>query len=203
MNKIKAKINLHGDPEDVNVTRRFMAYLADWLLGMFFVAFPVVMLYSTAMNTTTVTDDLIKMVYPYNYIGGALALLFSLIYFVIIPWKLWKGQTPGKRMFNIKIVKNNDDDVDLKALLLRQIVGMVLLESVLFTTSNYILKLLTLVSGEIKFMQYPYYVGLIITLISFLLVGFSRSRRAIHDYLGNTKVVMIADNRVPNPRKED
>ena len=203
MNKIKAKINLHGDLEDVNVTRRFMAYLADWLLGMFFVAFPVVMLYSTAMNTTTVTDDLIKMVYPYNYIGGALALLFSLIYFVIIPWKLWKGQTPGKRMFNIKIVKNNDDDVDLKALLLRQIVGMVLLESVLFTTSNYILKLLTLASGEIKFMQYPYYVGLIITLISFLLVGFSRSRRAIHDYLGNTKVVMIADNRVPNPRKED
>jgi len=203
MNKIKAKINLHGNPEDVNVTRRFMAYLADWLLGMFFVAFPVVMLYSTAMNTTTVTDDLIKMVYPYNYIGGALALLFSLIYFVIIPWKLWEGQTPGKRMFNIKIVKNNNDDVDLKALLLRQIVGMVLLESVLFTTSNYILKLLTLVSGEIKFMQYPYYAGLIITLISFLLVGFSRSRRAIHDYLGNTKVIMIADNRVPNPRKED
>lgn len=203
MNKINAKINLHGNPEDVNVTRRFMAYLADWLLGMFFVAFPVVILYSTAMNTTTVTDDLIKMVYPYNYIGGALALLFSLIYFVIIPWKLWKGQTPGKRMFNIKIVKNNDDDVDLKTLLLRQIVGMVLLESVLFTTSNYILKLLTLVSGEIKFMQYPYYVGLIITLISFLLVGFSRSRRAIHDYLGNTKVIMIADNRVPNPRKED
>jgi len=80
---------------------------------------------------------------------------------------------------------------------------MVLLESVLFTTSNYILKLLTLMSGEIKFMQYPYYVGLIITLISFLLVGFSRSHRAIHDYLGNTKVIMIADNRVPNLRKED
>lgn len=203
MSKIKNKFNLHGSPEDVNVSRRFMAYIADWLLGMFFAAFPVVMLYSIAMNTTTVTDDLIKMEYPYNYIGGALALLFSFIYFVIIPLKLWKGQTPGKRMFNIKIVKNNDEDVDMKALLLRQMVGMVLLESVLYTTSNYILKLLTMMTGEIKFMQYPYYIGLILTLISFLLVGFSRSRRAIHDYVGNTKVVMEEDNRVPNTRKED
>jgi len=195
------KENEEAKKNSVNLWRRFSAYLIDWLLGTFFAAFPVVMLNGIALNMSDMTDDLLVVPYPYNYIGGALAILFSFIYFVIIPWRVWKGETVGKHMMNLKIVKVNGSEVDFKALVLRQMLGMVLVEGAMFTSSNYLREMLALATGEIKIMQYLYYLGIGMTLISVILVIFTYKNQAIHDRIGETKVIMNIKNTVPNIRK--
>lgn len=195
------KENEEAKKGSVNLWRRFSAYLIDWFVGTFFAAFPVVMLNGIALNMSDMTDDLLVIPSPYNYIGGALAIAFSFIYFVIIPLKVWKGETVGKHMMNLKIVKTSGGEVDLKALVLRQMVGMVLVEGVLFTSSNYLREMLALATGEIKVMQYLYYVGIGVTIISIILVIFTYKNQAIHDRIGKTKVIMNINKAVPNIRK--
>lgn len=195
------KENEEAKKDSVKLWRRFAAYLIDWLLGTFFAAFPVVMLNGIALNMSDMTDDLLVIPSPYNYIGGVLALVFSFIYFVMIPLKIWKGETVGKHMLNLKIVKINGKEVDLKALILRQMVGMVLVEGVMFTSSNYLREMLALATGEIKVMQYLYYWGVGVTIISILLVIFTYKNQAIHDRIGKTKVITNINKTVPNVRK--
>lgn len=195
------KENEEAKKDSVNLWRRFGAYLIDWLLGTFFAAFPVVMLNGIALNMSDMTDDLLVVPTPYNYIGGVLAIAFSFIYFVIIPLNVWKGETVGKHMMNLKIVKTNGREVDLKALVLRQMLGMVLVEGAMFTSSNYLREMLAIATGEIKVMQYLYYLGVGMTIISILLVIFTYKNQAIHDRIGNTKVMMNINKAVPNIRK--
>lgn len=180
--------------------RRFSAYLIDWLLSSLFIALPIVFINSIALNTPEVTDNLLLIPNPYNYYGFIGSIIFYILYFIILPNNVWKGQTPGKKMMKIKMTKTDGRDVDLKALLLRYVIGIFLLESVVFSPSRYIRDILADLSGEVWFIQYPYYLGLGISLLSCVFVIFSISKRAIHDHLANTKVVMVNES-VPNTRK--
>ena len=178
------------EKDAVNLWRRFFAYLLDWLFGTFFAAFPVVILNGIVQNTTVVTDDLLTIPYPYSYIAGGLALLFSFIYFVLIPLKIWKGETVGKHLMHMKIVRTDGSDVGFGSLVLRNMFGMILIEGALFTTSTYLRQMAALVTGEVRVMQYLYYAGIGITIISILLVMFTNSNQAIHDLMGKTRVRM-------------
>jgi len=103
---------------------RFVAYLIDWLLGLLVSAFPLVIIIGSVTGSTDVSDNLLSISFPWNIIGGLLAILFGFGYYVLIPWKVWKGQTPGKRMLNIVILTEKYKEVTFKALVMRQFVGL-------------------------------------------------------------------------------
>lgn len=193
--------NMEVRKDQPNLWRRFIAYLIDWFFGMMFAAFPVVMLVGIASGTTEILDDLLLIPYPLNYIGGALALIFSFVYYVVFPWKIWKGQTIGKRMMGMEIVRTSGKQVDLRTLIVRQVLGVFLIEGILITASSYLWEMLALMTGEIRVMQYLYYIGLGLTIVSTLLVIFTKNNQAIHDHMGKTMVIMKKDNIVPNIRK--
>ncbi|NYC52883.1 putative membrane protein [Clostridium beijerinckii] len=72
-------------------------------------------------------------------------------------------------MVKIKIVKIDYSEVDLKNLLIRQIVGIMVIEGAAIVITSYLMQLLTLVTG----FYFEYYLGIagrILTIVSGILV---------------------------------
>lgn len=194
-------------PCKVDTPPRLGAYIIDWVVGGIFTGLPAVFIYSGIAKKTDFFSDLyvfesLGMESYWGFLTGFLCLLFALFYYVFVPLKIYRGQTFGKRMAGFKIVKTNGDEVDLKSLLIRQILGIFILESAAFIISNYLRQLTTL---SLHF--YVDYVwslaGMIITLLSFILVLRTDSHRAIHDYLANTCVVPLhKEDEETKPNKQ-
>ena len=89
---------------------RIMAFVFDWLIVYFFCAlimfFPIINLIKDAGNATmTETISLMLCIIVFSLS----CFIFIVFYFVIIPVIL-KGQTIGKKLFRIRVVKQNGSD---------------------------------------------------------------------------------------------
>ena len=103
-----------------SLPRRFGAYLLDWYIGALFTSFPIAIV-SQKVYGTMKNQNLLEYPHQLGLICGLLALLGATIYYVIIPLVVNKGQTIGKRICHIKIVKSDGKDVGLKELLLIEV----------------------------------------------------------------------------------
>lgn len=183
-NKKENKTSLENAP----LSRRFLSYLIDWYVGALATAFPIAVI-SQKINGTMLQQDILNFQKPYGLIGGVLGLICAFLYFVVVPMYVWKGQTFGKRVCGIKIVTIEDQDVQLKNILLRQLIGIIIIEGSLVSASAIWHQIATLLTG-VDFIQPLMYVGFVLSGISVLLVAFKKEHRAIHDYLGKTRVVL-------------
>ncbi|TGB02933.1 RDD family protein [Halobacillus salinus] len=86
--------------------------------------------------------------------------LLNILYFVILP-VIWSGYTVGKKSLGIRIVKKSGEDVGIFNMLLRYVIGGLVY---LFTFG----------------------IGLI---VSIFMVAIREDKRAIHDFIGGTKVM--------------
>lgn len=182
---------------DVDFQKRLGAYVIDWIVGGILTGLPAVLLY----GAITGRNDMFSDLYVFETLGftrfhallaGLLCIVCALFYYVYVPLKIYKGQTLGKHIVGFKIVKLNDEDVDLKTLCIRQVLGMFLLEGAVLIVSNYI-RQLTSLSLNYYVDYYWAIAGMIITFISILIVLKTPSHRAIHDYLAKTKLIVIKD----------
>ena len=88
--------------------------------------------------------------YPiyWSYIAGILCIIVTFVYYIYIPYKKYPGQTLGKRLMKIKIVNNEDySAISLKTLIIRQGIGLFLLEGSAIVVSDYLRQMLTLATG--------------------------------------------------------
>ena len=125
---------------------------------------------------------------------GALGLLFALIYYVWIPYKVYPGQTVGKKAMGIQIEKTDGSNLRLMDLLLRQGLGLLVLEGILFNPSRLWQDMLSLASG-LNFSGYLLYLSLAITILSALIALMAPSKRMLHDYLASTTEKEVALER--------
>lgn len=174
--------------EDAPVTKRFISYLIDWYVGALCTAIPISII-SQKLTNTMLNQNIVEFEQPYGIIAGVLAVLFAIFYFVIVPTYIYSGQTVGKRICKIKIVKNDNNQVTIKNMLLRQLLGIIVIEGVLVTASAIWHEVITIIT-QTNFVTPLMYAGFVISAISILLYLFKGEHRALHDYLGNTKVVM-------------
>lgn len=190
---------------NVDTPKRLGGYVIDWIVGGILSGLPAVLLYSAITQRTDMFSDL----YVFESLGyargyalgvGVLCLAAALFYYVIVPWKIYPGQTLGKRIAGFKIVKTDDTQVTLKTLILRQVIGLFLLEGAAFIISNYVRQLTTL-SLNFYVDYYWAIAGMVITLISVILVLKTDSHRALHDYLAKTKVI-LAETVTPEEEPE-
>ena len=172
----------------VYLGRRFLAYLIDWYLGALCTSLPIALI-SQKFNNTVLNQSIITFEGNYGYIAGVLALLCAGFYFVIIPTFIYKGQTLGKKICKIKIVQASNEDITLKNMILRQIIGIMIIEGGLITASSILHSLVTMII-KVNFVTPLMYIGYVITGISVILLVFKRENKAIHDYLGQTKVII-------------
>lgn len=171
------------------VTRRFFAYLIDWYVGALCTAIPIsIIAYQTTGDMTN--QYLTDFPSPFGIVAGVLALLFAFAYYIAIPLFVWRGQTPGKRLCGIKIVRFDGAPVDFGHLALRQIVGVTIIEGIIANASAIWHQMLTIATG-INFVHPLMYVGFAVTLVSCIMILVRKDHRCLHDFIGDTKVALV------------
>lgn len=188
---IHGKVQSSAPQANVGLFKRFFAYLLDFYLGMLLCAFPIVLANGLINQSEKMQMNLFYFEGVTFYFIAACSLLVGFWYYVYIPWHIWKGQTFAKHLLHFKIVKLDGSDVDFKALCLRQIIGMFLVEGSVIAASSLLRQILTYVTS-INFVDPLIYIGLAITICSSLVMVFGKKKRMFHDFIGTTMVVLSA-----------
>lgn len=169
--------------------RRFIAYLVDWYVGALVIGFPITLFSQKLFGKPTVLN-LLKFPEPYGVIAGILSLVCGLFYFVVVPTWNWKGQTLGKHLLHLKIVTCNDVDINLKTIVIREVLVIMLFEEGMYNISTIIQQLFTLLT-HIEVVRMVVTIFWVITIVSALLVVFDKNAQSLHDRIAHTKVVRI------------
>ncbi len=172
--------------EPAGLSRRFFAYLVDWYVGGLAVALPVSAVSMKLFGTVT-NQNIMSFGIPYSLIAGGLGLLAAFLYYAAVPMFCWKGQTLGKRWLKIRIVGKDGQDASPGSLLLRQMIGIVLVEGSLVSASTILHQVLSVLTGK-NLVAALMYVGMAVSIVSAVMV-LIKDHRAIHDFIGGTKVI--------------
>jgi len=186
--------------EDISETgsSRVVAFIIDWILGGICAGIPSVLAY---LLMTGKSKPLTSM-YQFGAAGfsstvtilvSLICIIFGLFYYVFIPWKIFPGQTVGKKMMHLKIVGFKDKDVSLNTYMMRQFVFLVLIEGAATPVSTYIKVIIT----SITLFYIDSYICLVwdvITLASVFMLFWGKKRLSMHDYFTKTLVVKIPKN---------
>lgn len=180
-------------PNGVDNFKRFVAFAVDWVLGYLCFVLPVaiIWLYHTKDAGNLVTNVAtvgLKLGWGSAGLAFLLSLIIAIIYFVVYPLK-HNGQTPGKKFMGLKIVKTDDSAVDLKTLIMRQILGVFLIEGYFCMISEMARQLFILAGFQTAFLVLSVIAVMVSGISAFLCVKFE-SHRMIHDYIAGTKVIL-------------
>ena len=127
-------------------SRRGFAYLLDGYLGSAFSVIPVGLLWNMLTEEVVINTDLTLFDAPYGWLAGFLGLVFGAIYYYVIPMWVWKGQTLGKRLMNLRIVGEDNNPLPAGRLAVRQLAGVMLLEGAFLLTGQYAVQMLTMLT---------------------------------------------------------
>ena len=107
---------------------RVMASIVDFIImvGIFLLSYfsKIPFILSTIKNPNI--DVEAKLIFDFFRIGVVLVIMI-ILYYVAIPY-YFNGQTIGKKMFKLQIVKENDQKVDIKDLFIREIIGKIFID---------------------------------------------------------------------------
>ena len=124
-----------------------------------------------------------------QYITLVVLLIFTIFYNIIMPMYIYEGQTLGKKVIGIKIVKANGEKATLFNYILRYLTLLILEgNSYVVTFSGVVFFFLNMyftqakLANDILFGVYA---------LSAIIAFFHKDRRAIHDFVGGTKVINI------------
>ena len=117
-------------------------------------------------------------------IVSIVAVVISLLYYVVYPCYN-NGQTFGKKLMKIKLVKTNDKELSMNDLLIRSminnsiLVNIITIALVLFLSKDLYLSTSSLLSS----IQY------LVLIISLIMIAFTKNAQGIHDKVAKTEVV--------------
>lgn len=162
--------------------RRFFAFGADW--------------YLSAVLTNLLSLGIEKILSESQsnlYLSLLLAtVLISFLYFVLIPTKLWKGQTLMMRAMQMKVVDVNGNVPTFLALLIRYFIGCLVLEGAFYMASVNIrtVLILTFLKDQETFSNLIAWAVFISSMVGLIFGVFDwKEHRFLHDRISGTKVV--------------
>ena len=186
--------------EPVNKTgyiNRIIAYGMDWYLGSVLSSLPLILLYmSLHKDAVYIPQQLSIFKGYYQVIAGILSLSVAFVYYVVLPI-IWKGQTLGKKLLGLKIVNDDYQEVNVKQLIIRQVIMIFLVEGSIYTCSNMFHQLVNVLTGY-NIASIWNKVGLVITILSGILVIILKSKKSLHDIVSHTLVVDIKSEDYKN-----
>lgn len=196
LRRAQGKLERQAAKWDANPTvNRVVCALIDFFVGGVCIVGPAYLPYYYLSGSNSATDlaGYVELGYPSALpIGlGVAGLVLGLVYYVVVPWKVWPGQTLGKHLGHICIARRDRRELDLGTLLLRQVVGVMFLE--LGLTCNLLLlpQLISLVTGSSDAGASFQSVGIVITVVSIVLFFSSKKRLALHDRFAGTRVEQL------------
>lgn len=124
--------------------------------------------------------------YRLNVYYVVLDVIIVLLYFGVVPY-FFDGQTVGKKLFQIKIVSNDDKPLKITNYLLRTIVLNNILISVILQC------IVSFISVDNYYLLYQNVniVGYIIMYINLFMIIVRKDNRGLHDFVAGTKVKYI------------
>lgn len=177
--------------------KRIIAYGIDWYLGSVLSSLPLILLYmSLHKDAVYIPQQLSIFKGYYQVIAGVLSLSVAFVYYVVLPI-IWKGQTLGKKLLGLKIVNDNYQEVNVKQLIIRQVIMIFLVEGSIYTCSNMLHQLVNVLTGY-NIASIWNKVGLVITILSGVLVIILKSKKSLHDIVSHTLVVDIKSEDYKN-----
>ncbi|KRM88106.1 hypothetical protein FD19_GL000395 [Lacticaseibacillus thailandensis DSM 22698 = JCM 13996] len=123
-----------------------------------------------------------------------LCLAFGFLYYVVIPWRVYPGQTIGKKITHIKIVRRDGKPLNLGMLILRQFVFLVFIEGLATATSTYVKVFLT-ITTKFYVDGYLTIIWFALTVMSMFLLFWNHQHLALHDRVLGTTVILLTGNK--------
>ena len=168
--------------------KRAVAFLADWYISTLLAGIPLLYMYSVQSGSTEVPASLTQFSGSLGVIAGLIGVVIITLYYVVVPLKFNKGQTLAKNVLGVKIVQNDGSEVTAKSLIKREILGVMLIEAGLVSSSKY-LREIFLIAGMDNVYRILAIVAIVIPFISIVIMMFNKESKMIHDIIGGTKVV--------------
>lgn len=146
----------------------------------------------TIKNVVDYSNKMSKQIYKIDYsmlFNNIYYLVFSFLYFVLFAY-FTNGQTLGKKLFKLKVVRQDGEKVKLSNLMLRTLLS----GSSIFMGVN-IIVIIQLLLLMIPQNQVYFYAILFSSMISYvieiigLVLLFSKEHRSLDDIIGSTKVI--------------
>lgn len=131
-------------------------------------------------KTSDISYDLSRA----TYLDSIVSIMVYLLYFVVLPLFM-KGQTLGKKLMKVKIVKVDNKEVSANNLLLRAL----LLYGIAGSIINLVLLLLLSKSAYLNVAGNISMIFSLANLVSFFMIIARKDGRGLHDLLGSTKVI--------------
>lgn len=177
---------------------RVIAFIIDWILGGICAGIPSVIIYLILTGKSKPLTSMYQFGATGLSSGGTIlisiiCILFGCFYYVVVPWKIYPGQTVGKKLTKLKIISTNNKNLTLNTLVLRQFIFLVLIEGAATPVSTYVKVIITSVTR----FYVDSYLGLVwdaITLISVFILFWGKRRLSLHDWFTNTMVIKIPTN---------
>lgn len=157
---------------------KYSEYYTDYLNGS-----------TTLEEYTNNTDDIMVNLYKYGFTNYIIALVVVIGYFVIFQ-KYNKGQTIGKKLFKLKVVSLENNDVAIDKYLLRIFPMYIISYGGIFSLIACIL--FPYILSVNVFAKWISAVTIANTLLGFIDAEFAiirKDKRAFHDIISNTKVI--------------
>lgn len=191
---------------NVNFLKRFLAYLIDIIIVG--IVMGIISAIFTTKNATVLSNQFLELneqvintkldfsIYysrvaditlsldRENFMINIINCVIIILYFVVLP--LYKnGQTLGKKIFKIKIVREDKEDLTANELIIRNIVVNGLLNTFLafclvFLLSGFEYFTITSILGFIQF---------VLVVVSACMIIFRKDKKGLHDIITKTKVV--------------
>lgn len=139
------------------------------------------------ISASTVATEGGLIMYQLAQKQGILVLVtifLEILYFMVYQFKN-DGQTIGKKIFKIKVVRNDGEELTMNNLVFRSlIINSVLVDMICFA-------FLIFGNAEVYFFGASMFEFLSYTIIiaSIFMIMWNKSGRGIHDYIANTKVI--------------
>ena len=146
----------------------------------------------TIKNVVDYSNKMSKQIYKIDYsmlFNNIYYLVFSFLYFVLFAY-FTNGQTLGKKLFKLKVVRQDGEKVKLSNLMLRTFLS----GSSIFMGVNIIviiqLLLLMIPQNQVYFyaILFSSMISYVIEIIALVLL-FSKEHRSLDDIIGSTKVI--------------
>lgn len=183
---------------------RFGAFFLDFNVERIITSIIVLIVWLIIYRNTGDYNTMINIEgLPINvqYITVVIIFIFTIFYNIILPLYIYEGQTIGKKAIGIKIVKANGEKATLINYVLRYITILII------EGNTYVVTF----SGVAFYFINQYYdkasqLNGILTgvfALSALIAFFHKDRRAIHDFIGGTKVINIKILEEKKPKIEE
>lgn len=162
--------------QQVSLLKRAITFVVDLYLGSLLQTLPISL--ATYFTIGEMTQNIFLLPKEIALLVLCISLALLVVYYVVIPCCLLKGQTLGKRLMDIGIVYEKQ-----QALMKRQIVFMIV-----FTSFESVLGAMLSVMSGYNCMEILNDVTMSISLVAIIMILFTKNHLGLYDKLFKTSI---------------